>query len=74
MTQAGQRIGTKICSLKTGRPRSSNAQGILEMLVQSVNETVREALTTISVLSKAESAVLVPGLRSYAGIDQCCRT
>jgi len=44
MTERGKWICAEISSLKTRRPRSSYAKCVLEMLVQRVEKTVREAL------------------------------
>jgi hypothetical protein len=44
MTERGERICAEIGSLKTGRSSSIDVQGILEMFVQRVKKSVREAL------------------------------
>jgi hypothetical protein len=44
MAQRGKRISAKVCCLQSGRARACDTEGYLEVLIESIDEPVREAL------------------------------
>jgi hypothetical protein len=46
VAKRSQRISAKVCRLQARRTRACYAEGVLEVLVQGIDETVREALST----------------------------